>query len=118
MEYSISKEEIAPDPKYVEKIARAQINVKQIESFDGLANFYGRRVHDFATKLVPLNNLRNSVFSCCKIEQKAFANIKNEVCANPLVQPYSLQNEATVTTDASEKLLAEFLHKKGNFLYN
>ena len=31
---------------------------------------------------------------------------KNELCVNVLVQPYSLQNEATVTTDASEKAIA------------
>ena len=31
--------------------------------------------------------------------------MKNELCANPLVQPYSLQKEATVTTEASEKAI-------------
>ena len=39
------------------------------------------------------------------MQQKAFEDIKNELCANPLVQPYSLQKEATVTTDASEKAI-------------
>ena len=32
-----------------------------------------------------------------------FENIKNELCANPLLQPYSLTKETTATTDASEK---------------
>ena len=37
------------------------------------------------------------------VQQKASEDIKNELCSNPFVQPYSLQKEATVTTDASEK---------------
>ena len=87
--YSISKEGIAPDPKHVEKIknAKAPTNNKQLESFVGLANFYGRMISDFATKMLPLNNMRNSDFSWGKMQQKAFEDIKNELCANPLVQP-------------------------------
>ena len=38
-------------------------------------------------------------------EQNAFENIKNELCANPHVQPYSLTKEATVTTDSTEKAI-------------
>ena len=32
---------------------------------------------------------------------KNFEDIKKELCAHPIVQPYSLQKEATDTTDAS-----------------
>ena len=56
--------------------------------------------------------MRNSDFSGGKMQQKAFEDIKNELCANPLVQPYSLQKEATVTTDASEKAIGGFFRKK------
>ena len=52
--YSISKEGIAPDPKHVKiKNAKAPTNNKLLESFVGLANFYGRMIPDFATKLLP-----------------------------------------------------------------
>ena len=109
--YPISKEGIAPDPKYVEKLknAKAPTNNKQLKSFAGLANIYGRMISDFATKMLPLNNMRNSHISWGKMQQKAFEDIKNELCANPLVQPYSLQKEATVTTDASEKAIGGVL---------
>ena len=66
---------------------------------------------DFATKMLPLNNMRNSDFSWGKMQQKAL-EIKNEFHANPLVQPYSLQKETTVTTDASEKPLAGFFARR------
>ena len=62
-------------------------------------------IPEFATKMLPLNNMRNSDFSWGKMQQKAFEDIKNVLCANPLVQPYSIQKEATVTTDASEKTI-------------
>ena len=60
--HSISKEGIAPESKHVEKTknAKAPTNNKQLESFVGLANFYGRMIPDFATKMLPLNNMRNS----------------------------------------------------------
>ena len=107
--FSISKEGIAPDPKHVEKIknAKAQTNNKQLESFVGLANFYGRMIPDFAKK-----NSENSDFSWGKMQQKAFEDIKNELCANPLVQPYSLQKEATLLLTPLKKPLAGFFRRK------
>ena len=85
--YSVSKEGIAPDPKHVEKIRNAKLpsNMKQLESFVGLANFYGRMISDFANKMLPLNEIRKEEFRWDKEEQNAFENIKYELCANPLV---------------------------------
>ena len=98
------------------KNAKPPTNNKQLESFVGLANFYGRIIPDFATKMLPLNNMRNSDFSGGKMQQKAFEDIKNELCAKPLVQPYSQQREATVTTDAPEKAIGGFLLQKGHLV--
>ena len=87
--------------------------MKQIESFVGLANFYGRKMPKFATKMLPVNEIRKEEFRWEKEEQNAFKNIKNELYANPLVQPYSLTKEATVTTDASEKAIGGVLSQEG-----
>ena len=116
--YSVSKEGIAPVPKHVEKIKNAKppSNMKQLESFVGLAIFYGRMIPDFATKMLPLNEIRKE-FRWDKGEQNAFENIKNELCANPLVQPYSLTKEATVTTDASEKAIGGVLSQGHPVIY-
>ena len=88
-DYCVSKEGIATDPKHVEKIKNAKppSNMKQLESFVGLANFYGRMIPDFATKMLPLNEIRKEEIKWEKEEQNAFENNKNELCANPLVQP-------------------------------
>ena len=84
MGYS-TKDGIAADPKHVEKIenARAPTKSKQLESFVGLADFYGRMIPDFATKVLPPYNMRNSDFSWSRMQQKAFEDINNELCANP-----------------------------------
>ena len=88
--------------------------MKQLESFAGLAIFYGRMILDFAIKVLPLNEIRKEEFRWDKEEQNAFANIKNDLCANPLVQPYSLTKEATVTTDTSEKAIGGVLSQEGH----
>ena len=41
-------------------------------SFVGLAKFYGKMIPDFATKMLPLNNMRNSDFSWDKMQQKGY----------------------------------------------
>ena len=45
------------------KNANSQNNNKQLESFFGLANVYRKMIPDFATKMLPLNDMRNSNFS-------------------------------------------------------
>ena len=56
--------------------------MKQLESFVSLANFYGRMIPDFATKMLPLNEFRKEEFRWEKEEPNSFENIKNELCAN------------------------------------
>ena len=70
-------------------------------------------IPDFATKMLPLNDMRNRDLSWGKMQQKAFEDIKNELCANPLVQPYSLQKEATVTTVTSSHICIEKIDSSG-----
>ena len=107
MGYSTSKQGKAPDPKKLkQKNAKTATNNKQLESCVGLAKFHGRMIPDFATKMTPLNKMRNSDFSWGKLHQKTFEDIKNELCAKPLVLPNILQKEATVTNDAPEKAIA------------
>ena len=58
--------------------------------------------------------MRNSDFSWRKMQQKTLKDILKKLCANPLLQSYSLQNEATVTTDASEKPIGGVLSQEGH----
>ena len=58
--YCVFKEGIAPNPKHLEKVksTKPQSNMKPSESFVGLANFYGWVISDFATKMLPQNEIR------------------------------------------------------------
>ena len=44
---------------------------------------------------------------------KSLKDIKSELCANPLEQTYSLNKEATATTDVSEKAIGGVLSQEG-----
>ena len=94
-----------------EKKAKASINNKQLESFFGQANLCERMI-PFATKMFPINDIRNGNFSRGKVQRKAIENIINELCANPQIQTYSLQKEAFVTSDASEKVFGGVLSQE------
>ena len=56
--------------------------------------------------------MRNKDFSWGKMQQESFRVKKIELCANPYLQLYSLQKEATVTTDASEKAIGGVLSQE------
>ena len=96
------------------KNAKPTSNIKQLKSIVSLASFYGRMMPDFATKVLPLNEFQKEEFRWEKKEPNFFENIKNELCANPLLQPYSLMKEATLKTDASEKAIGGLLSQTGN----
>ena len=53
--HSVSKEGVELDPNCVEKVrnSKSPSNKKLLETFVGLANFYGRMITDFATKMLP-----------------------------------------------------------------
>ena len=47
---------------YWKKELKLSTNNKQIELFVGLSDFYRRMIPDFAAKMLPLNDMRNSEF--------------------------------------------------------
>ena len=94
--------------KKIKKNAKSPTNNKQLEHFVGLVNFYGRMIPDFATKLLPLNNMRNSDFSWGKLQQKAFEDTKN--C---LAQPYSFEKQQLLATTL-KKPLAGTISQEGH----
>ena len=51
------------------------------------------------------------------MHQEAHGDINNELYVKSLVQPHSLQKEATVITDASEKTIGGFFRKEEIQLY-
>ena len=79
-------------------------------------NFYGRFIENFTTKLQPILELRKNEneFEWTAKCQKAFDRLKNELASRPVVQPYSLHKEVTITTDASEMAIGGILSQEGH----
>lgn len=58
--FIISSRGIEPDSNLINKILdlKEPTNVKEIESFVGLVNYFGRMIPNFANILAPINHLR------------------------------------------------------------
>ena len=111
--FRVSARGIEPDNSLVDKIQSLEIpkSRRELEHFIGLANYFGRLVPSFAEKMLPLTKLRNrsSKFVWDAECSNAFNNVKREISSSPVVQPYSLDKECVVTTDASQEALGACL---------
>ncbi len=63
--YRISKQGIAPDPTLVSKILKVITpkSKKELETFLGMTNFFGRFINNYASLALPLNDLRKDHLS-------------------------------------------------------
>ena len=116
--YEISEEGIKPDPKHVQKL-RDMLppnSKKEVEQFVGLVTYFGRMIPKYAEKLKPINALRakNVQFNWTPECQSAFDNLVKELSSNPVIKPYDLNKEASLTTDASEKTIGGVLTQEGH----
>ena len=81
-----------------------------------MVNFYGRFISNFTSKFTPISDLRKkseAEFQWTDNCQRAFERLKSELASKPVVQPYSLKNEVTITIDASEKAIGGVLSQEG-----
>ena len=102
----IGNGEIRPDPKKVEAIAKAKAprNVKELQSFLGMANFYRRFMPpELATVCTPLNKLlkKKEPWHWATAEQQAFEKIKSYLTSESVLHmpdwsiPFGLKTDAS-----------------------
>ena len=74
-----------------------------MKHFVGLTNYFERLISNFLSTIKPLNYLHktNVSFNWTAKCETAFDMLKHEISSFPVVQPYSLEKEVTLTTDAS-----------------
>ena len=112
----VSANGIKPDPAIATKIlsCKPPRDRAELESFLGLVNFFGRMIPNFEKMVAPLHQLRRSgtPFVWTSAHQKAFDCTLSQLAKPPLLQAYSLTEEATVTTDASETTTAGVLTQR------
>lgn len=116
--YRINVNGVSPDPDLVDKIRTVSSpkDKKQLESFLGLANFFGRFIKNYSAIIEPLNQLRGrrADFIWGPEQEVAFRRVKNLLSQGPVIRPYDKQRETTLTTDASERAIAAILSQDGH----
>ena len=111
--HRISAEGIFMDPKKVSSILEwpAPTNVKELQSFLGLANYYRRFITGFAKLSHPLNILlrKNSKFIWSLDAQKAFNDIKSKFSSAPILAYPDRDRPFIVETDSSNYAIGAIL---------
>jgi hypothetical protein len=113
----LTSDGIRPDPQIADKIlsCRPPKDRKELESFLGLINFFGRMVPKFSETASPLHQLRrkDTPFVWEASHQAAFESLLNSIAHPPILRSYDLSSEATLTTDASESAVGGVLTQEG-----
>lgn len=83
----------APEPK----------NVKQVQAFLGLCNYYTRFIPNFAQEMSPLYHLlkKDTPFKWTRAQQECFNTIKQLFKSHDILQHYNPDYELKLETDAS-----------------
>lgn len=111
--HRISSDGILMDPKKVSSILEWPIpaNVKQLQSFLGLANYYRRFIPGFAAITHPLNSLlkKHIKFSWTSKTQDAFEEIKYKFSSAPVLAYPNRDLPFLVETDSSNFAIGAIL---------
>nr|XP_047146105.1 uncharacterized protein K02A2.6-like [Hydra vulgaris] len=116
--FELSEKGVTADSNLVSKILGISPpnNKKELESFIGLINFYSRHIDKYAEIFLPLNNLRKKgvTFEWRKEHQQAFELLKRNLCEEPVVKVYDINQDLELTTDASKKAISGILSQNGH----
>jgi hypothetical protein len=91
------------------------LQLTQLQSFLGLAEFYWCFMRDFSTIAAPLNELTNNGVSFCwgATQDQAFHTLINKLTHAPLVQHPDLSKTFELECDASGIGIGGVLHQEG-----
>ena len=102
----ISAKGIATDPKKIDSIRDwpQPLNIKELQSFLGLYNYYCRYIADYSKISAPLTDLthKDTLYIWTTQTHEAFANLKKRMTEAPVLCIPDPELPFEVTTDASD----------------
>ena len=109
----ISKDGIKPTGENVEAIKNMKTpkTVRDVRSFLGTVNFYGKFIPNMADKRKPLNDLlkKNVRFNWNNECEKSFQDLKTSLISEPLLVRPNYNDTFVLTTDASDYAIGAVL---------
>ena len=106
--YTIGRGVIKPQINKVEAIQNwpRPLNKKQVKAFLGLTGYYRRFIENFASIASPLTDLTkgkdSTMVKWTPEAEQAFQNLKQALCAQPVLVTPDFKKEFIVQTDASD----------------
>ena len=113
----ITTKGVKMDPAKVDTIINwpLMINVKDVQSFLGFANFYRRFIYGYSKLAAPLTNLtkKNVPFEWTPECQKAFDTLKSAFTSETVLRHYDPSLPIVIETDASDYVSGGILSQYG-----
>lgn len=105
--YIIEKSGLRPSPNKIKAIQEmpAPTNIKELEAFIGMINYYGKFIKDFSDICVPLNQLRkkDTPFDWNLSCQEAFKKLTTALTEDSILAHYDPKLPLVLAADASSK---------------
>ena len=112
----VNKDGIQPNPATIEAVKKwdPPRNVKQVQQFLGLCNYYRSFVKNFSEIASPISRLTSKKvkFEWSTEYQAAFINLKEKLCETPILAYPSTNGTFILDTDASNVGIGGVLSKK------
>lgn len=109
----ITQNGVKPNPDKIAAVRNYPIpkNPKQIKQFLGLIGYYRRFIPNMSKVAKPINNLlkKNTPFVWTSEHQRAFENLRDCLCNEPILRYPDFKKPFIVTTDASNQALGAIL---------
>jgi len=114
----VSTEGIQPDSDKVKSIVEwpEPKNVKEVQAFLGLINYYRKCIGGFSGLATPLTNLtkKDIPFAFTKECKEAFRKLKEKMVSAPVRAIWDPEKEGILETDASDFAIGATLNQKGD----